>query len=1330
MKKTLILAAATLLAGVLGSSAAVTVQGWWHLDNAPTPTADSSGLGRNFTSAYSTHPASGGNMGALAIANGAGGPLDGTGWTSSQCIRLGVGVGGKRQSAMWGIGYNPPSTNYGIEIWSLPQNTGIAGGSGGWILSSGQGGGVALRVNAPSPGNSYIDAYILGSGVTIGNQVPLNTNKWMHLAIVNDAGTLTFYTNGVPCGGSVASGATVPSGDVYIGTPGDNQAFDGYLDEARMFTFAPGTFATSDLLLRPPGPNIVGQPANSSVWDGGAAPFSVTASFDSTLTYQWRRAGANIGGATSSRYVLPVVTLAADNGASLTCVVSDGSLSTTSAPAILTVVPVNPANVNAYRSAVTSEASLLAYFPADGDTGATLTNTKDATHNGTLELAAAYDGRTNRAFGQRAVWFSGDGDVQIPNNPAFTFSAGSGTVEAVIYLGSSTLDDPTIFAEAYDGSAPAFNYGATKDGGGLIYSTDLGGQLAWTVTPNLIGRRAHVAFVVQNGTNVTPYVDGQSLGTKTLTDINYPSGAPAWIGAQGSMFSLNNRWFGNVDELAIYGTALSANTVQSHYSKYIYGTNTAAPSIVSQPASKTLFIGGSPQLIVVAGGTLPLSYQWSSNGVPIAGATTATLNLSQATAAFSAAYTLAINNAFGTTNTTPINLTFVAPPTGYAASVMADQPMAYFRLDEPTGPTAVDSAGMNNATYSGALTRGAGGIVPSDAAVLFSGGDAQAPWSSTMNNPAGPFTAEYWIMPNDFSSPPVPLSSQYRASSRAGYAFYQNNGGNNLLADLGRVGNTGVYRFTSPRSPEPGQWSHVVLTYDGTTARFYVNGSLDGEGALIWGTEIGANPSAPLVIGNRNGGGLAYNGRIDEVAIYNYALNATQVTNHWSAIWSVAVVTTDPASITTNEWATLALTGAASGVPNTYQWQKGGVNLAPMNNPDGSAHYPNGVTSPTLVITQAHPADNGQYRLVVINPVGGANSAAATVTIAPDTTKPTVTMLTGLGTPNGAGGPTPYLVRVDFSERVEATTATTAGNYVFSGGVTASTVQLSADSTKAFITTSGLTPGQKYTVNVSGVQDQAQSPNTMLPATKSLWVPTLAAGMLWDFYPGVANGVANLLASQYYPNAPYTNLATAGFDSTPITGGDLNNRPGFGGVGLNYGCSLSGWITPTVTTNYYFFLASDDASELWLSSSADPVLAAPIAQETGCCHGFQEPGNPTTSTAIPLQAGVSYFIRALQTEGDGGDFVKVAWKMEGDPTASTNLVPISGSVLKAYLPVPGPKFIATTYSGGQVTVTWTGPSTALLESTNLVNWAPVPGNPSSPYTFPPTVPKKFFRVEQ
>jgi hypothetical protein len=42
---------------------------------------------------------------------------------------------------------------------------------------------------------SYTDAFVLGRGTPIGDQVEINTNRWMHLASVNNAGVLTFYTN-------------------------------------------------------------------------------------------------------------------------------------------------------------------------------------------------------------------------------------------------------------------------------------------------------------------------------------------------------------------------------------------------------------------------------------------------------------------------------------------------------------------------------------------------------------------------------------------------------------------------------------------------------------------------------------------------------------------------------------------------------------------------------------------------------------------------------------------------------------------------------------------------------------------------------------------------------------------------------------------------------------------------------------------------------------------------------------------------------------------------------------------------------------------------------
>src|SRR5208282_805661 len=112
----IILSLTSLLGGVCVASATVTVQGWWHLDSSQ-PINDSSGNSRTFGSAYSTAPATGGQFAALPVNNGAGGPLGTTGYTSTNCIDVGVGVGGKRQSAMWGLGYNPPAANYGIEIW-------------------------------------------------------------------------------------------------------------------------------------------------------------------------------------------------------------------------------------------------------------------------------------------------------------------------------------------------------------------------------------------------------------------------------------------------------------------------------------------------------------------------------------------------------------------------------------------------------------------------------------------------------------------------------------------------------------------------------------------------------------------------------------------------------------------------------------------------------------------------------------------------------------------------------------------------------------------------------------------------------------------------------------------------------------------------------------------------------------------------------------------------------------------------------------------------------------------------------------------------------------
>lgn len=76
---------------------------------------------------------------------------------------------------------------------------------------------------------------------------------------------------------------------------------------------------------------------------------------------------------------------------------------------------------------------------------------------------------------------------------------------------------------------------------------------------------------------------------------------------------------------------------------------------------------------------------------------------------------------------------------------------------------------------------------------------------------------------------------------------------------------------------EPGQWSHVAYTWDGTNSRLYVNG-----------VQVAANTTAPRTGGS--GLGLGYHvgdtgwlGMIDEAGLYNRALNDAEIQDIFNA---------------------------------------------------------------------------------------------------------------------------------------------------------------------------------------------------------------------------------------------------------------------------------------------------------------------------------------------------------------------------------------------------------------------------------------------------------------
>jgi hypothetical protein len=69
-------------------------------------------------------------------------------------------------------------------------------------------------------------------------------------------------------------------------------------------------------------PAVITQPVNQTVVAGQAATFSVTGTGTAPLSYQWRKNGANVSGATASTYTTPATT-ASDSGAQFTVVISN-----------------------------------------------------------------------------------------------------------------------------------------------------------------------------------------------------------------------------------------------------------------------------------------------------------------------------------------------------------------------------------------------------------------------------------------------------------------------------------------------------------------------------------------------------------------------------------------------------------------------------------------------------------------------------------------------------------------------------------------------------------------------------------------------------------------------------------------------------------------------------------------------------------------------------------------------------------------------------------------------------------------------------------------------
>ncbi len=226
------------------------------------------------------------------------------------------------------------------------------------------------------------------------------------------------------------------------------------------------------------------------------------------------------------------------------------------------------------------------------------------------------------------------------------------------------------------------------------------------------------------------------------------------------------------------------------------------------------------------------------------------------------------------------------PP--YMQAVLADKPLAYWRLGESGGTTACDSSGNGQTgTYvgTGNITFGQPGAIAGDPAtsVVFNGGYMSAGARFAFQG-TSPFTLEAWIKrPLDGSYHGIMAHNDRNPQNAVDQGYQLLLDPSNLGApiNVARVNGDSADYASSFGASWSSDWTHVAATYDGHTLSVFINGVSAGSSAAT--TSIGLVMNA-FVVGSDSGGvqdESPFNGAMSEVAVYDHALSPMSLQTHY-----------------------------------------------------------------------------------------------------------------------------------------------------------------------------------------------------------------------------------------------------------------------------------------------------------------------------------------------------------------------------------------------------------------------------------------------------------------